>query len=80
LAANFLAFNSIPEAIGRQIEKACQNIYPLQNVYVRKVKILKAPKFDALKLAELHSGETADETGAKVARTEFKEPEILDSV
>lgn len=70
----------IPEAIGRQIEKACQNIYPLQNVYVRKVKILKAPKFDAQKLAELHSGETGDEAGAKVARSEFKEPEILDSV
>ena len=26
------------------VEKACQGIYPLQNVYVRKVKILRAPK------------------------------------
>ncbi|KAJ1669959.1 ribosomal 40S subunit protein S1B, partial [Spiromyces aspiralis] len=28
----------IPEAIGREIEKACQGIYPLQNVYIHKCK------------------------------------------
>ena len=70
----------IPEVIGHQIEKACHNIYPLQNVYIRKVKILKAPKFDAQKLAELHGGDTTEETGTKIARSEFKEPEILESV
>jgi small subunit ribosomal protein S3Ae len=36
----------VPESIGQQIEKQCSRIYPLQNVNVRKVKILKAPKFD----------------------------------
>jgi len=71
----------IPEAIGREIEKACKAIYPLQNVYIRKAKILKSPKYDPSKLLELHGGEAAagDETGAKVAK-EFKEPEILTSV
>merc|ERR1712057_156488 len=54
----------IPEYIGKDIQKACEGIYPLQNVYIRKVKILKAAKFDAAKLAEIHSGET----GAKIAR------------
>lgn len=49
----------VPEAIGREIEKACLSIYPLQNVYVRKAKILKAPKFDVSKLLELH-GESTD--------------------
>ncbi|NJA59539.1 hypothetical protein HC023_26440, partial [Streptomyces sp. NEAU-H3] len=34
----------IPEAIGKDIEKACQGIYPLQNVCIRKCKILKSPK------------------------------------
>ncbi|KAF8913828.1 40S ribosomal protein S1 [Gymnopilus junonius] len=68
----------LPEAIGREIEKACRSIYPLQNVYIRKAKILKAPKFDMNKLLELH-GESTDETGTKVAK-EFKEPEILESV
>ena len=43
----------IPESIGRDIEKATQNIYPLQNVFIRKVKILKAPKFDLGKLMEV---------------------------
>jgi len=68
----------VPEAIGREIEKACKGIYPLQNVYIRKAKILKSPKFDVSKLYELH-GETTDETGAKVSK-DFKEPEILESV
>lgn len=31
-------------SLTRTVEKACQGIYPLQNVYVRKVKILRAPK------------------------------------
>ena len=43
----------IPEAIGKDIEKATQGIYPLQNVFIRKVKILKAPKFDLGKLMEV---------------------------
>merc|ERR1719245_2879821 len=30
----------------KDIEKACQGIYPLHDVYVRKVKVLKKPKFD----------------------------------
>jgi small subunit ribosomal protein S3Ae len=46
----------IPESIGREIEKACQGIYPLQNVFIRKAKILKAPKFDITKLMEVHQG------------------------
>merc|ERR1712124_74417 len=58
----------VPEFIGRDIMKACEGIYPLQNVFIRKVKILKAPKFDAAKLAEIHSGPTGEEVGAKIAR------------
>jgi len=43
----------IPESIGREIEKSCQGIYPMQSVFVRKAKILKAPKFDITKLMEV---------------------------
>lgn len=43
----------IPESIGKDIEKATSSIYPLQNVFIRKVKILKAPKFDLGKLMEV---------------------------
>ncbi|XP_023373347.1 40S ribosomal protein S3a-like [Otolemur garnettii] len=71
----------IPDSIGKDIEKACQSIYPLHDVFIRKVKILaqhlkvkmlKKPKFELGKLMELHgegssSGKaTGDETGAKV--------------
>lgn len=57
----------VPEVIGKEIEKACQGIYPLQNVLVRKVKILKAPKFDLGKLLELHGeGSAKTDKGSKV--------------
>ena len=38
---------SIPDSIGRDIEKSCQSTYPLHDVYIRKVKVLKKPKFDS---------------------------------
>jgi len=57
----------IPESIGKQIERDCQGIFPLQNVFVRKVKVLKTPKFDPYKLLELHGEATGvEDTGAKV--------------
>ncbi|KAB2576953.1 Ribosomal protein S3Ae [Lasiodiplodia theobromae] len=68
----------IPEVIGREIEKAAQGIYPLQNVHVRKVKLLKAPKFDLGALLTLHGEASHDESGQKVER-EFKET-VLESV
>lgn len=37
----------IPDSIAKDIEKACQGIYPLHDVHIRKVKILKKPKFDS---------------------------------
>ena len=70
----------VPEIIGKEIEKATQSIYPLQNVYVRKVKILKAPKFDLGKLMELHGSASEDTGKSVVGAKDFKEPEILDSV
>lgn len=36
----------IPEAIGNDIKKACNGIYPLRDVLVRKVKQIRAPKYD----------------------------------
>ncbi|KAG8786587.1 ribosomal 40S subunit protein S1B [Serendipita sp. 411] len=68
----------VPEAIGREIEKAARGIYPIQNVYIRKAKIVKSPKFDINKLLELH-GEVTDETGTKIAK-DYKEPEVMEEV
>eukprot|EP00929_Paragymnodinium_shiwhaense_P030843 TRINITY_DN17403_c0_g1_i1.p1 TRINITY_DN17403_c0_g1~~TRINITY_DN17403_c0_g1_i1.p1 ORF type:complete len:268 (+),score=99.41 TRINITY_DN17403_c0_g1_i1:26-805(+) len=59
----------LPESIGKEIEKACHGVYPLQNVFIHKVKILKSPKFDLAKLMEVH-GEGKDASGAKVDRVQ----------
>jgi len=53
---------STPDSLGLEIEKKCQSIFPLQNVFIRKVKVLKKPKFDLLKLMEVH-GETTEDSG-----------------
>ena len=63
----------VPEAIGREIEKAARSIYPLQNVYVRKAKILKSPKFDVSKLLELH-GESTDVCSSNIDITSWPSP------
>merc|ERR1712016_542017 len=44
----------IPDSMSMDITKACQGIYPLHDVHVRKVKVLKRPRFDLSKLMELH--------------------------
>merc|ERR1719182_101756 len=58
----------IPESIGREIEKQCEGIFPLKDVHVRKVKVLKKPKFEITKFMELHSG--GDDGGADMLRPE----------
>lgn len=47
-------------------------------VHIRKVKLLKAPKFDLGALLNLHGESNTDESGQKVER-EFKE-KVLDEV
>jgi len=58
----------IPETIGKAIESECQGIYPLKDCFVRKAKIIRRPKFDAFKLAELHAeSKGTEEQGTPVA-------------
>jgi len=62
-----LVVKFIPEGLGKQIEKECQGIYPLQSVFIRKVKVLKTPKFDPYKLLEAHGeAPTAEDKGKAV--------------
>ena len=53
----------IPESIGKLIEKRGDGIYPLQNVFIRKVKVLKKPRFDLTKLMELYA-DGGEDSGA----------------
>ena len=45
----------ISESLGKEITKECSKIFPLQNVLIKKVKLLKKPKFDLTKLMELYT-------------------------
>merc|ERR1719460_2987149 len=57
----------IKEEIGKQIQKECTKIFPLQdNCMIRKVKILKKPKFDLTKLMELYKDKPEAERSAPV--------------
>merc|ERR1712226_1838505 len=60
----------IPESIGKEIEKQTQGIYPLKDCLIRKVKILKKPKFDITKLMELHQDSGDHDAGAAFGRPE----------
>ncbi|CDK24151.1 unnamed protein product [Kuraishia capsulata CBS 1993] len=68
----------IPDVIGRDIEKATRTILPLQNIHIRKVKLLKQPAFDLGSLLALHGEGSAEEKGKKV-NTEFKDV-VLETV
>jgi len=78
----------IPDSIAKDIEKKCQKIYPLHDVMIRKVKVLKKPKFEIGKLMEMHGegkGTVTTTVGAdgetmKVDRPEGYEPPVMDAV
>merc|ERR1712151_1493396 len=66
-----------PESIGKEIEKHTQGIFPLIDVLIRKVKILKKPKFDITKLMELHTDSGDHDAGAAIGRPEGDEAKNL---
>merc|ERR1712167_438309 len=63
----------IPEALGKEIEKCTRGTYPIQNCLIRKVKMVKKPKFDLTKLMELHSESLKDDVGTEMIRPEGDE-------
>jgi small subunit ribosomal protein S3Ae len=74
----------IPESISKEIEKSCQSVYPMHDVYIRKVKVLKKPKFDVARLLEIHgdSGIVTTTADGQTVKTggDFKEPAALEAV
>ncbi|KAI1278811.1 40S ribosomal protein S3a [Halotydeus destructor] len=78
----------IPDSMAKDIEKKCHKIYPLHDVMIRKVKVLKKPKFEIGKLMEMHGegkGTVTTVVGADgetvvVDRPEGYEPPVMESV
>merc|ERR1719440_1150770 len=62
----------IAESIGKEIEKQTQGIFPLKDAMIRKVKVLKKPKFDITRLMELH-GDSGGDEGMAMLRPEGDE-------
>jgi len=73
----------LPDSIALDISKAATSTYPLHEVHIRKVKVLKKPKFDMSKLLEMHgeSGKVV-KGGAKDGQviSDNYEPPVLASV
>ncbi|CRK97677.1 CLUMA_CG011057, isoform A [Clunio marinus] len=78
----------LPDSIAKDIEKSCHGVYPLHDVFIRKVKVLKKPRFDLSKLLELHGdgGKSSEPTataaaeGVPVERPEGYEPPVQAAV
>merc|ERR1712042_145455 len=79
----------IPDTMADDIRKACNSIYLLKDVHIRKVKVLKKPRFDLGKLLEMHgeSGKSVapasgsgEDVGAKVERPDNYEPPVQEAV
>lgn len=57
----------ITSPIGEEIAKNATSVFPIKDCYIRKVKVLKKPKFDVTALMEWHSSdEKGTDTGKPV--------------
>eukprot|EP00527_Entomoneis_sp_CCMP2396_P007491 CAMPEP_0198154546 /NCGR_PEP_ID=MMETSP1443-20131203/68642_1 /TAXON_ID=186043 /ORGANISM="Entomoneis sp., Strain CCMP2396" /LENGTH=262 /DNA_ID=CAMNT_0043821225 /DNA_START=936 /DNA_END=1724 /DNA_ORIENTATION=+ len=70
----------ISDHIGEQIVKQASSIFPIKDCFIRKVKVLKKPKFDVTELMEWHSADekTAD-TGKPIEGADTKEETLAGS-
>lgn len=65
----------ISAPIGEQIAREASSIFPIKDCYIRKVKVLKKPKFDVTELMEWHQADekTAGDVGTPVEGAEVEE-------
>lgn len=61
-----LAIKFVNKDLEKRVGKACNKIFPLDNIFINKVKMLKKPKFDVNRLMESYS-EKAHDAGKKVS-------------
>jgi small subunit ribosomal protein S3Ae len=57
------------ETLTSLMKKRCNPLFPLRDVLIHKIKVLRTPKFDTTKLLEAHKGEipqSSEELGERV--------------
>jgi len=72
----------LPDSIASDITKAAMPIYPVENCYVSKIKVVKKPKLDLHRLAEPHgeAGVKVNSKGERVDRGDHYEPPVAAEV
>jgi len=75
-----LVLKLVSESVGKEVEKACREIYPLQNVYIRKVKVLKTPKVSSEQILELHKDVSKKELKEEIKAVTEKPEEVGEKV
>jgi len=74
----------IHDSVCKDIDRECQSIYPLHEVHIRKVKVVRKPKFDLGKLMEMHgdmkSSALTAADGEVVDKPDGYEPQVQESV
>jgi len=61
--------------VGAEIEKSCNGIFPIKDCFIRKVKVLKKPKFDVTALMEWHTDAAVDTGKVVTEAAPVAEPE-----
>jgi len=56
---NGLITRLMSQSVGKEIERTCQAIFPLENSIIRRIKTLRTPKLDMNKLMDAHGGVSA---------------------
>lgn len=64
---------------GKDIEKDAMGIFPIKDCYIRKVKVLKKPKFDITALMEWHTDDGVDVGAVVTDTTEGEQPLVAGS-
>jgi small subunit ribosomal protein S3Ae len=72
----------LPDSMASDITKTAASTYPLHEVHVKKVKVLKKPRFDVSKLLEMHGegGKVVTKKDGEQVVTDNYEPPVLQSV
>lgn len=69
----------ISDHIGDQIVKQASSVFPIKDCYIRKVKVLKKPKFDVTELMEWHQADEKTADTGKAVGSESKDENLAGS-